>query len=370
MASGWETDDYRGLFLDPTPMLDLRSPAEFARGAFPAAASLPLMSDEERAQVGICYKERGQRAAVELGHRLVSGDTRAARLADWVTFARDHPGGCLYCWRGGLRSELVQQWLAAEGIDYPRVRGGYKALRRFLLEELEHSVAAGAFILVSGRTGTGKTRVIERLARAVDLEGLAVHRGSTFGRLPAPQPSQIDFENALSIELMRLFARGSGAVFIEDEGRLIGRLYLPGNLQEAMKQAPLAVIEENLERRVDVVLEDYIVDLGRRYLLLHGEEGFDLHRDKMQGDLARIAKRLGGERLKQVSAMMDAAFATQWRSGDTAAHRDWIAYLLEGYYDPMYDYQLAQRRGRVLFCGAREAVVAWARERAQHAATA
>jgi len=370
MAAARETDDYRGLFLDPTPMLDLRSPSEFARGAFPAAASLPLMTDEERAKVGICYKERGQRAAVELGHRLVSGDTRAARVSHWVAFARNHPGGCLYCWRGGLRSELVQQWLAGEGIDYPRVRGGYKALRRFLLEELERSVAAGAFILVSGRTGTGKTRVIERLVRAVDLEGLAVHRGSTFGRLPAPQPSQIDFENALSIELMRLLARAPGPVLIEDEGRLIGRLYLPENLRLAMKRAPLAVVEESLPRRVDVVLQDYIVDLGRRYLLLHGEEGSNIHREKLQGDLARIARRLGGERLKQVSAMMDSAFDNQWRGGDVAGHRDWIAFLLQHYYDPMYDYQLTQREGRVLFRGHRDAVLTWARERTEHVATA
>ncbi|MCP4843006.1 MAG: tRNA 2-selenouridine(34) synthase MnmH, partial [Halieaceae bacterium] len=216
-----DTDDYRALFLDNVPMIDLRAPVEFGKGAFPASLSLPLMSDDERAQVGICYKQEGQQAAIALGHRLVSGDTRARRLAQWREFACQHPSGYLYCWRGGLRSQTVQSWLKQEGIEYPRVKGGYKAMRRFLLEELERSIEQADFVLISGKTGTGKTRVIERLPRAVDLEGLANHRGSSFGQLPTPQPAQIDFENGLSIALMQLLARQQRTIFVEDEGRLI-----------------------------------------------------------------------------------------------------------------------------------------------------
>ncbi len=219
-----DTDDYRALFLRPTPMMDMRAPAEFAHGAFPSALSLPLMSDAERAQVGICYKQQGQDAAIELGHQLVSGGLKAQRLAQWADFARQHPQGYLYCFRGGLRSQTVQRWLREEGIDYPLVTGGYKAMRRFLLEELERSLASASFVLVSGKTGTGKTRVISHLARGVDLEGLANHRGSSFGQMPTPQPSQIDFENGLSIALLRLLAKGSEPIFLEDEGRLIGCL--------------------------------------------------------------------------------------------------------------------------------------------------
>ncbi len=363
MTARTETDDYRALFLTHTPMIDLRAPAEFARGAFPGALSLPLMTDDERAQVGICYKERGQRAAIDLGHELVSGDLRGERLAAWTDFAQRFPDGCLYCWRGGLRSQTVQEWLAEAGIDYPRVRGGYRAMRRFLLEELERALEQAEFILVSGRTGTGKTRVIERLDRAVDLEGLANHRGSTFGRMPTPQPAQIDFENGLSIALLRLLDGDTAPVFLEDEGRLVGRIYLPESLRTRMQAAPLVVVEEDIGRRIEVVLEDYVEDLGRRYVLLHGEEGRLVHREKLLGDLARIGKRLGGERLADATAMMDAAFEEQWRSGDSGAHREWIRVLLEKYYDPMYDYQLRRREGERLFCGDRDAVVSWARER-------
>ena len=361
------TDDYRALFLKPTPMIDLRAPVEYARGAFPTSISLPLMTDDERAQVGIRYKERGQKAAIELGYSLVAGALRDERIAAWVEFARNFPEGCLYCWRGGLRSATVQDWLAAEGVDYLRVAGGYKALRNFLLRELERSAEQASFILVSGRTGTGKTRVIERLARSVDLEGLANHRGSSFGQFPTPQPSQINFENALSIALLRLLYNGMKTVFLEDEGRLIGRLYLPEVLRQKMKHAPLVTVEESLAERVDVVLQDYVIDLGRRYLLLHGEDGAQLHAEKMQSDLARIGRRLGGARLQQVSVMMAEAFERQWRSGNPDPHREWIAFLLEKYYDPMYDYQLSNREGRRLFAGSRDAVIAWAKEWRDHA---
>lgn len=357
-----DTDDYRALFLTPTPMIDLRAPAEFAKGSFPTSLSLPLMSDDERAQVGICYKERGQEAAIELGHQLVTGDLKAQRLAQWAEFARRYPQGYLYCWRGGLRSQTVQQWLKDEGIDYPRVIGGYKAMRTFLLEELEHSVASATFVLIAGKTGTGKTRVISHLERSVDLEGLANHRGSSFGQMPTPQPRQIDFENGISIELLRLLAKRTGPVFLEDEGRLIGRLALPDSLREKMKDAPMLIVEQTLEERIDVVIDDYVVDLGRRYALMYAQQGPSLHREKLLDDLSRIRKRLGGERHQKVVDMMNGAFDAQWRDGNLALHRHWVGYLLEKYYDPMYEYQLGQRDGERLFSGDREAVVARARE--------
>lgn len=356
-----DTDDYRALFLTPTPMMDMRAPAEFERGAFPSALSLPLMSDDERAQVGTCYKRQGQEAAIALGHQLVTGELKAQRVARWVEFAQQHPQGYLYCFRGGLRSQIVQRWLREEGVDLPLVIGGYKAMRRFLLEELERSIADASFVLVSGKTGTGKTRVISRLTRAVDLEGLANHRGSSFGQMPTPQPSQIDFENSLSISLMRALAKKREHIYLEDEGSLIGRLSLPDSLRRKMAAAPMLIVEQRLDERIDVVIDDYIVDLGERYALLYGEEGAKLHSDKLHGDLTRIRKRLGGLQFQQVSAMMTVAFTRQRQDGDVSGHREWIGLLLEKYYDPMYEYQLSKRAGEKLFHGDRQAIVAWTR---------
>ncbi|MDP5065285.1 MAG: tRNA 2-selenouridine(34) synthase MnmH [Haliea sp.] len=356
------SEDYRSLFLVNTPLLDLRSPGEFAHGAFPSAASLPLMTDDERAEVGTCYKQRGQAAAIELGHRLVAGSERERRTAAWVEFAKQNPQGYLYCWRGGLRSQTVQQWLADEGVIYPRIVGGYKALRRFLLEELERSLQQAQLLLVSGRTGTGKTRVIHALEAALDLEGLARHRGSSFGHLPDPQPSQIDFENALSIAFLQRLARGSGPLLLEDEGRLIGRVALPENLRQLMQAAPMLVVEEPLDERVAVILDDYIEDLGQRYSARYGVvEGPRMHRTRLLEGLDGIRKRLGGARHQALREAMERAFTLQHTTGVTDAHRAWIRELLELYYDPMYSYQLAQRDGKVLFQGTREEVIDYAR---------
>ena len=355
-----DSADYRELFLNDVAMMDMRAPTEYAQGSFPGAVSLPLMSDDERAEVGKCYKESGQEAAIELGHRLVCGAVREQRTAEWAHFTETNPQGYVYCFRGGLRSQTVQQWLREAGIDYPLVKGGYKAMRQFLLAELERSVERADIVLIAGKTGTGKTRVIDQLQRSADLEGLAHHRGSTFGQLIEGQPRQIDFENSLSIVLMKLLAGDQKRIYLEDESRLIGRLYLPDSLCEKMAQAPMVLVEQTLEQRIDVVLEDYVLDLGRRYVDAHGSDGPKLHAEKLQADLRRIKKRLGGERHTSVSALMDEAFKAQWETNDLLVHRNWIAVLLDKYYDSMYDYQLSKRTGRELFRGAREEVVAWA----------
>jgi len=132
-----DTQDYLSVLLLDTPLLDVRAPVEFAQGAFPGVTNIPLMNDEERHRVGLQYKQKGQDSAIELGHELVSGEIKQSRVAQWVEFARANPQGYLYCFRGGLRSRISQQWLAEAGIQYPRIIGGYKAMRSFLLESLE-----------------------------------------------------------------------------------------------------------------------------------------------------------------------------------------------------------------------------------------
>ena len=121
---------------------------------------VPLMDDLERQKVGTCYKQRGQQAAIELGHQLVSGELKAGRVAAWAEFARAHPDGYLYCFRGGLRSQLVQQWLKEAGIDYPRVLGGYKAMRSFLIETIEQAGLNPPFLCRGGACGQCETHVV------------------------------------------------------------------------------------------------------------------------------------------------------------------------------------------------------------------
>jgi len=358
-----QTDDYLSLFLQERPMIDTRAPVEFAQGAFPGAVNLPLMSDQERARVGTCYKERGQEAAIELGHKLVCGAVKEQRVQAWLDFARKHPEGCLYCFRGGLRSKICQQWLREAGCDYPRVSGGYKAMRRYLLGQMEQLAQRQPLLLLAGGTGAAKTELLRQIPQAVDLEGRAHHLGSAFGRRPVGQPAQIDFENAVTIDLLRCHHRSPDTpVVLEDESHLIGRCLIPLPLQQAMARAPLLVLDVDLEERVGHTHTNYILRKLSDWQEHLGEsQGFAAFEEDLRASLARIRKRLGGARYQDLSQLLESAL-TAHRRGDTRKHRDWIETLLKDYYDPMYQYQLAQKTDRVLFQGPAEQVLAFLRE--------
>lgn len=361
MASRPDTDDYLALFLNDTPLLDVRAPVEFSRGSFPTAINAPLMNDEERHRVGICYKEKGQDKAIELGHQLVSGDIKAQRIEAWKRFAAQHPEGYLFCFRGGLRSRLTQQWIRDAGIDYPLVKGGYKALRRFLIDSLEARIESGDFRIISGRTGTGKTRVLKQLPNPVDLEGLANHRGSSFGRQVTPQPSQIDFENRLAVAMLKAHHLVGGPIYLEDESRLVGRCALPESLRARMAASPLMILEQPMKERVAIIREDYVEGMLADYTQRDGPEaGWLNFRDYLLSALDRIRKRLGGERHRQLRALMEQALEQQQLEGRVQGHDAWIEALLRDYYDPMYDYQLSQKEGRILVRGGPRALTDWA----------
>lgn len=361
-----DTQDFSRLFLNDVPLLDVRAPVEFAKGAFPGVVNLPLMLDNEREQVGICYKQKGQQAAIDLGHKLVNSEVKAQRVEAWKAFAQAHPEGYIYCFRGGLRSQIVQQWLAEAGVDYPRVAGGYKALRRFLIDTLDEAIRECDLKLVAGLTGTGKTEVIAALESSLDLEGHAHHRGSSFGRRSTPQPGQIDFENRLAIEVLKVRAKGHQTLVLEDEGRMVGSCTVPIELFRAMQEAPLVWLEESFENRVERILQDYVTDMHAEYALLHPEQpeaAFAAFSEFLLGSLLRIRKRLGGERFQSLEAVMRHALEIQQRSGEVHAHRDWIAGLLTHYYDPMYAYQRAGKEQRVVFSGDKQAVIEYLAER-------
>ncbi|NMZ70966.1 tRNA 2-selenouridine synthase [Pseudomonas peli] len=357
------TADYRDIFLNDLPMMDARAPVEFSKGAFPGVLNLPLMDDNERQRVGTCYKQHGQDAAIALGHQLVSGQVKAERVAAWAAFAKANPHGYLYCFRGGLRSQITQQWLAEAGIDYPRVIGGYKAMRTFLLETTQQAVAECDFVILGGLTGAGKTDVLVQLSNSLDLEGHANHRGSSFGKRASGQPAQIDFENRLAIDLLKQRARGNEQFVLEDEGRMVGSCTVPLALYQGMQQYPLVWLEDAFEDRVERILRDYVVNLCAEFIALHGEdEGFRLYAERLLQSLSNIQKRLGGERYQRLLAIMQAALDEQ-RSGAVALHRDWIAGLLREYYDPMYAYQRESKAARIEFAGDQAAVIAYLTER-------
>ncbi|MNF38096.1 tRNA 2-selenouridine synthase [compost metagenome] len=360
-----DTADYREIFLNDLPMMDARAPVEFAKGAFPHTVNLPLMSDIERQKVGTSYKQHGQHAAIELGHELVSGEVKARRVEAWAAFARANPQGYLYCFRGGLRSQIVQQWLKDEaGIDYPRVKGGYKAMRTFLLETTQQAVEQCDFVLVGGLTGTGKTEVIAQLANSLDLEGHANHRGSSFGKRATPQPAQIDFENLLAIDILKKRAAGFDQFVLEDEGRIVGACSVPLELYQGMQGYPLVWLDDSFEDRVERILRDYVVDLCAEFIATHGaEHGFARFAERMRQSLDNIVRRLGGERHQRMAELMAQALAEQEASGQVDLHRAWIEGLLREYYDPMYAFQRESKAERIEFAGDQAAVLEYLRQR-------
>lgn len=353
-----DTDDYLTLFLHDVPLMDTRAPVEFGKGTMPGAVNLPLMNDEERARVGTCYRQRGQAAAIALGHELVSGAVKEQRIRDWLQFARQHPDGYLYCFRGGMRSQICQQWMHETGVDYPRVIGGYKAMRRFLLEQLERLSGEIDWIILAGHTGAAKTVVLQEHDNAIDLEGLANHRGSAFGNHVAGQPSQIDFENRLAVDMLKQHYHQPGIpALLEDESRLIGRRSLPWSLREAMDRAPVVVLEVPLEERVSHSFRNYILDKLADWQSVKGSgAGFDCFADDLRESLYRVRRRLGGERYQALRVVLENALERHRNKGDPQGHREWIRTLLEDYYDPMYEYQISHKKDRVIFQGSRDQV--------------
>ncbi len=352
-----EVDDLLSLFLQDTPLLDLRAPVEFEEGAFPNTLNRPLIDNEERHQIGKTYKDLGQDAAIELGLTLVSGDKKQQRVQAWREFAQAHPNGVLYCFRGGLRSKTAQQWLHEAGIDLPRVKGGYKAMRRFLIDQLESSAQQMRPVVIGGRTGVGKTRFLQRCTPHLDLEGLAWHRGSAFGRHATPQPPQVSFENALSIQLLQLVHGGNPYFVAEDESRNIGARHIPMAFFEQFSKAPVVVLEATLEERIDVTEQEYVHDALAEYRGIYGDkEGFRRWADYLRDSLDRIHRRLGGENHKKIGRRLQDALTEHERTGESATHRQWIESLLTDYYDSMYNYQLEKKQERIRFTGDRSGV--------------
>ncbi|NDJ58591.1 tRNA 2-selenouridine(34) synthase MnmH [Enterobacteriaceae bacterium 4M9] len=362
-----DTQDYAQLLLADVPLLDVRAPVEFAQGALPAADNQPLMVDDERAAVGTCYKQSGQQAALALGQQLVSGATREARIAAWRAWCKAHPHGYICCARGGLRSHIVQQWLRESGIDFPLVDGGYRALRQYA-QEASATQVSRPMLLVSGNTGCGKTLLVRELAWGVDLEGIARHRGSSFGGMLAEQPSQATFENHLAVTLLQKSqAHGESPGFswvLEDEGAAIGSRHIPLQLRNQMQCAEIVVINDPFERRLARLEEEYFRQMAAAFIDQQGEEaGWRAFADYLRHGLSAIRRRLGLENYLRLNTQLEQALAQHHRDNAPGAHLRWLAPLLSDYYDPMYRYQLAKKHQQIRFEGTYEEVKAWLAER-------
>jgi tRNA 2-selenouridine synthase len=300
---------------ETTPVLDVRSPAEFAQAHIPEAVNVPLFDDHERAEVGTLYKQVGKDAAMKRGLELV-----IPKLSELVRQTRKQVAGpevLVHCWRGGLRSERFAMLLAAVGYRPILLDGGYQAFRREAHRQFAEPLR---MVILSGLTGSGKTamlhELVERGEQIIDLEGLACHRGSAFGAMgQPPQPTVEQFENDLFAGWRELDA--DRTVWVEDEGKSIGRVFLPQPLWDQMTLAPAIFLDVDLPARAEFLLGEY------------GQ--FDT--SELAESITKIRKRMGGERCDTALAMLE---SNRMRE---------LTELLLDYYDKSY-YHAQEKRSR------------------------
>ena len=295
-------------------IIDARSPAEYALDHIPGAINCPVLNDEERAIVGTLYKQVGAFEARRVGGAMV-----AANLAQHLrTHFADRPERwrpLVYCWRGGMRSGAMVNWMRLVGWDAQQLAGGYKSWRRHVIARLNEHAPQLQLRVLCGATGSAKTRVLQALAaqgqQVLDLEGFARHRGSVLGAWPGvAQPSQTGFETQIVDALDRLDTQRP--IYIEAESARIGRLNVPQPLVQRLRASPCIEICASTDTRLAYLLRDYA---------------------NLADDPTLLAQQLGT--LKELHGRQVIAQWQAWAQARELAPL--FAQLMALHYDPLYE---------------------------------
>jgi tRNA 2-selenouridine synthase len=295
-------------------LIDARSPAEFADDHLPGAVNWPVLDDDERRVVGTEYVQVSAFDARKRGAAMV-----ARRIGELLeAHALDKPREwqpLLYCWRGGKRSATLAWFLDQIGFRTTVLQGGYKAFREQVREQLAALPLRFDYVVIAGRTGSGKTRLLQALreagAQVLDLEGLARHRGSVLGGLPhEPQPTQKAFETQLWHTLAGFDPQRP--VYVESESRRIGQLQVPTVLLERMRRdSRVVMLTMPDDARVQLLLEEYGFFAGQL--------------ERFCGHLDTLVELRGRETVKHWQAL---ARAGRWA--------EVFGELMHHHYDPLY----------------------------------
>lgn len=302
-------DDFWSL-RDRFPMIDARSEGEFEQSHIPGSINIPILNNSERIEVGTLYKQEGSEDATIKGFELVG--PRFHLILKDVLKKFPEKKIIIYCWRGGMRSQILSWLLTMVGFEVYRLKGGYKTYRTYSFNIVR---ADWELIVLGGKTGTGKTRLLKELKnkgeQIIDLEGLANHKGSSFGSIgQPPQPTVEQFENLFAEALRK--QNPEKKIWVENESRKIGRLILPDKFYHQMLAAPLIDILKTDQERIDLITEEYAI----------------LPADELILAVLRLKKRLGGLRTSQaIEAIVE------------GNHSSWIANMLI-YYDKAYNFDL------------------------------
>jgi tRNA 2-selenouridine synthase len=274
------------------PVIDVRSPSEFRTGHIPGAYNIPLFDDKEREAVGIKYKKEGRRNAILKGLRL-TGPSMYLKLEEALKLAKENKL-LVHCWRGGMRSEAMA-WLFSLGdIQTEVLDGGYKSYRHHVLEKLSEK---RKYIVLGGLTGSGKTDILNYMKsighQAIDLEGIACHKGSAFGSLgQSGQPTSEHFANLLYHELEK--TDSIRVVWLEDESKNIGTVFMPDQFYFNLRESPVIALLMDIKTRMPRLIKEYSA----------------YPKEELISSIKRIAKRLGGDYTKEaIKAVEESNFA-------------------------------------------------------------
>ncbi len=292
-------------------IIDVRSPAEFAEDHVPGAISLPVLSNEERAQVGTLYKQVDPFVARKVGAALVSRNA-ANHLEGPLADRKGSWRPLVYCWRGGQRSGSFASILAQIGWRADTVKGGYKAFRALVVDAMHDSPLPFRLMPIDGMTGTAKTALLHRIAakggQVIDLEGAANHRGSLFGAM-GEQPSQKMFETRIAMALAGFDP--AQPVFVESEAAKVGDLLVPPSVWKALSDAPRLYIEADPAERAAYLAEAYA---------------------DVTSDVARLS-----ETLTALTTYHGRETIAAWQAlAEAREFRSLAAALMEHHYDPRY----------------------------------
>ena len=252
-------------------IIDARSEGEYALDHLPGAVNWPSLNNEERIFVGTMYKQQGAFEAQKHGAALVAANISHHIQREVLTLPKNWQP-LIYCWRGGKRSGSLSMVLGQIGFKIYLIEGGYKAFRAALVDDIPKRVAPLQFNIISGPTGSGKTRLLHALAdegaQVLDLEDLACHRSSVLGHIPGqPQPSQKHFDTKIW-QALRSFDPAR-PVFVESESRKVGNLSIPESLMQAMRNSPCFELQLSLDERVALLMEDYRFFVDDHALFCH-----------------------------------------------------------------------------------------------------
>ena len=319
--------------------IDLRSENEFKKGSIPQSVNIPILNNDQFKKVGIEYKKNGSDAAIALGHSLVKGSLKENLIHHWTEHLKKNPECLLYCFRGGMRSEIAVKWLNDCGVKVNRLKGGYKNFRNWVISQhLDIENYIKDWIIIGGLTGSGKTDFLRSFKESIDLEQIANHRGSAFGVRDSGQPTQSNFENILTLDYLN---HKYEKLILEDESRTIGRAGLPGFWYQKMQSSKLVILEVDDDKRAENIYYEYVYDE------LNNGVNEDNLLEKYLGSLNNIKRRLGNVVYNNIKDLMKSAF----HQNEKEIHKEWILRLLTRYYDKMYSYKLDMRKDFIVHKG-------------------